>query len=159
MEDGKAVVIVGSGTQFLGGPFVVLLPWKSGAKIGFGNYASALTRLRQSQRKLARDEKERMRWKKSMETTIERGYATSLPSPQSEHNHYFRCYLPHHSVIKLRKPEELRIVVDCAAKHGGRLLNDMLCQGPDTAANLVRILLRFCKERIAVSVEVVEMFM
>ncbi|VDP90656.1 unnamed protein product [Echinostoma caproni] len=55
-------------------------------------------------------------------------------------------------------PKKLRIVLDCAAKHKGKSLNDMLYQGSDTTATLVGILLRFRKERVAVTAGIEEMF-
>lgn len=44
----KAIAMVKSGTQFLGGRFVVPLLWRGGAKTDYGNGSSALMRLRHS---------------------------------------------------------------------------------------------------------------
>lgn len=62
-------------------------------------------------------------------------------------------------MVNTRKPEKLRTVLDCAAKHRGRSLNGTLYQGSDTTANLVRILLRFQKGGIAASADVEGIFM
>lgn len=56
VEDAKAITKVDSGIQFLDGHFAVPLPWKGGPKTVLSNYASALTRLHQLQRKLTRGE-------------------------------------------------------------------------------------------------------
>ncbi|VDP92644.1 unnamed protein product [Echinostoma caproni] len=56
-------------------------------------------------------------------------------------------------------PEKLRIVLEFVAKHKGQSLNDVLYQGPDTTTNLVGILLRFRKERVAVTADIEEMIM
>lgn len=117
------------------------------------NYASTITTVHKFQRKLAREEN-------AHEVRAIHGKSTTgIPSPQSKHEYQFLWYLPHHWEGNHRKPDKLCIAPDCAAKHCGRSLNNMLYQGPDTAANLVRIALRLCKERIAISVAVGGMFM
>lgn len=65
VEDGRAVAIVQSGNRFLD-LFVFTLPWNGGTKTGPCNYASALTRPRQLQRKLAMDENTCMSYAQSM---------------------------------------------------------------------------------------------
>lgn len=52
---------------------------------------------------------------------------------------------------QLRRPKELRVVLDCTANHFGRTLNGMLPFSPVTMANLVGILILLRKARIALS--------
>ncbi|VDP88395.1 unnamed protein product [Echinostoma caproni] len=94
-----------------------------------------------------------------MKRTIEKGYTVPVPGEQLHCNFHPHWYLPQHAVLNPKKPEKLRTVLDYAAKHMGQSLNDMPFQGPDTTANLVGILLRFRKQRVAVTADIEEMFM
>ena len=58
-----------------------------------------------------------------------------------------------------RKPDKIRIVFDFAAKDQEVCPNDHLLQGPDLTNNLVGVLLRFRKEKIAIAADVEEMFL
>ncbi|VDP93359.1 unnamed protein product [Echinostoma caproni] len=146
----EAIAIVESGTIFVGGHFVVPLSWKRG--VNTGNYSSALSRLNSLKQHLINDEALRFRYAQTMK--IEKGYAVPVPGEQLHCDFHPRSYLLRHAVLNPKKPEKPRIVLDCAAKHKGQSLNDMLYQGPDTTANLVGILLRFRKELVAVIADI-----
>ena len=66
--------------------------------------------------------------------------------------------MPHHPVFNPLKPEMLRIVFDCAAKHMGVYLNDVLLQGPDLLNGLVGVLARFRSESVALASDIESMF-
>ncbi|VDP89347.1 unnamed protein product [Echinostoma caproni] len=153
VDDTEAIAIVESGTMFVGGHFAVPVPWKKGVNTGMGNYASALSRLNSPKRRLINDESLRFRYAQTMKMTIEKGYAVSVPGEQLHCDFHPRWYLPHHAVLNTKKPEKLRTVLDCAAKHKVQSLNDILYQGPYTTENLVCIPLRFRKERLAVTAD------
>ncbi|VDP88705.1 unnamed protein product [Echinostoma caproni] len=88
-----------------------------------------------------------------MKMTIGKGYAVPVPGEHLQCDFHLRWYLLHHAVLNPKKPEKMRIVLDCAAKHKGQSLNDMLYQGLEATANLVSILLRFRKERVVVTAD------
>ena len=67
-------------------------------------------------------------------------------------------YLPHHGVYHPKKPEKIRVVFDCSAKHDGISLNQKLLQGPNLTNSLVGVLTRFRLERIAVMSNIQSMF-
>ena len=46
----------------------------------------------------------------------------------------------------------------CSAKYMSKSLNDMLCKGPDLTNSLVRIILRFRADRVAVMAHIESMF-
>lgn len=50
-------------------------------------------------------------------------------------------YLPHHGVWHPRKPEELRVVFDCACKSSSVSLNNQLLQGPENTGSLIGVIL------------------
>ena len=66
-------------------------------------------------------------------------------------------YLPHHCISLAVK---FRIVFDCSAKSNGVSLNDKLFQGPTNYLNnsLLRVLLRFRQEQIAIVGDIKNMF-
>ena len=67
-------------------------------------------------------------------------------------------YLPHHTVWHPRKPEEPRVVFDCATKSGGASLNDQLLRGLEDTSTLIGVILRFRVEDIAVTADIKRMF-
>jgi len=67
-------------------------------------------------------------------------------------------YLPHHAVWHPRKPEESRVVFDCAAKSGRTSLNEQLLRGPENTSTLIGVILRFRVEDIAVTADIKRMF-
>ena len=67
-------------------------------------------------------------------------------------------YLPYHAVWHPRKPAEPRVEFDCASKSGGVSLNDQLLQGPENTSLLIRVILRFRVNSVAVAVDVRRMF-
>ena len=56
------------------------------------------------------------------------------------------------------KPEKVRVVFHCAAKHNGTSLNDQLLQGLDLANSLVGVLIRFQREPVALVADIEGMF-
>ena len=67
-------------------------------------------------------------------------------------------YLPHHAVWHPRKPEEPRVVFDCAAKSGGKSLNEQLLRAPENTSTRIGVILRFRVEDVAVTADIKRMF-
>ncbi|MBM6549254.1 DUF1759 domain-containing protein [Streptococcus dysgalactiae subsp. equisimilis] len=158
-EDLAALRKVEQGTTFQQGRYTVPMPWRPNAQTGSGNFKIAQSRLRSLEQKLRRDESLLEKYRRTMQQNLEKGYAIRVPKEYLCPDYHTRWYLPHHAVINPKKPDKLRVVLDCAAKYNGRSLNDLLYQGPDTTSDLVSILLRFRREGIAVVADVEEMFM
>ncbi|CAH8466083.1 unnamed protein product [Dicrocoelium dendriticum] len=159
MEDKAALEIAENSVRLVEGHFEVALPWRKRQMIVPNNFVSALHRLHCLSRRLVNDPTMCERYTAALETSIAKGYAALVPSEQLQPSYTPRWYLPHHAVINPKKPEKLRVVFDCAAKHKGLSLNDQLLQGPDTTANLTGILMRFRSERVAISADIEDMFM
>jgi len=87
---------------------------------------------------------------KFMSNRIEDGHAEQAPPNIKEHEIW---YIPHFGVYHPKK-QKLRVVFDASAQHHGQSLNDVLLTGPDHMNNLVGILLRFRKQRVAISCDV-----
>lgn len=69
-----------------------------------------------------------------------------------------RWYLPMFAVYHPKKPDSVRIVIDSSAKFQDVSLNSVLFQGPDLFNSLLGVLLRFRREKIAVTMDVEQMF-
>ena len=57
-----------------------------------------------------------------------------------------------------QKPDKVRVVFDCSAKHRDVSLNDQLLQGPDLTNSLVGVLTRFREEPVALIADIEAMF-
>jgi hypothetical protein len=88
-----------------------------------------------------------------MEEIIERGYAEVSPKTTKTDDRMI-LYIPHHGVYHPKKPDKIRVVFDCSAKFQGVSLNDLLLQGPDLTNNLLGVLCRFRKEKVAICCDV-----
>ena len=63
-------------------------------------------------------------------------------------------FLPHFPVVNSNKPEKLRIVFDCAAEHRGPSLNKIIMLGLDLVNSLVRVLLCFRLDQVAMVADI-----
>ncbi|XP_060064935.1 uncharacterized protein LOC132545277 [Ylistrum balloti] len=90
-----------------------------------------------------------------MQKIFDRGHAERAPSipPDKE-----RWFLPMFGVYHPKKPDSIRVVFYSSARHQGVSLNDVLLKGPDLSNSLQGILLRFRRERIAMTADVEQMF-
>lgn len=69
-----------------------------------------------------------------------------------------KWYIPHHGIYHPTKPEKLRVVFDCSAKHKGTSLNEHLLSGPDMINNLTGVFVRFQQHPIALMCDIEKMF-
>lgn len=76
-----------------------------------------------------------------------------VPGMQLETGYHPKWYLTYHPVTNTKKPNTVRVTLDCAAKVAGKSFNDLLYQGSDTTACFVGVLLRLRREPVAVSVD------
>ena len=67
-------------------------------------------------------------------------------------------YLPIFGVYHPQKPDKIRVVFDSSAQFSNISLNDVLMTGPDLNNTLIGVLLRFRKERIAITADIEQMF-
>ncbi len=119
------------------------------------NRQLAETRLNQLKRKFMKDEKYKRDYMKYMSDIIKRGDAeeTDDNGPPGE-----TWYIPHHGIYHPKKPERLRVVYDCSAKHKGTSLNEHLLNGPDMINNLTSVLVRFRQHQVALMCDIEKMF-
>lgn len=78
-----------------------------------------------------------------------------VPADQLDHPHR---YLTHFAVSKASDPSKVRPVLNAAAKHDGRSLNDAIFPGPNLANDLSEVLVRFRHHSIALTGDIKDMF-
>lgn len=137
-------------TQTEKGHYEMPLPFKERPQMP-DNRQLAESRLNQLKRKLMRDEKYKRDYVTYMNDIIQRGDAeeTDDNGPEGE-----TWYIPHHGIYHSKKPERLRVVFDCSARHKGTCLNDHLLNGPDMINNLTGVLVRFRQHQVALMCDI-----
>ncbi|XP_070564485.1 uncharacterized protein [Ptychodera flava] len=137
------------------GHYCMPLPFKSGKPLLPDNKRAAAIRLQHLKKKFIKDPKYYADYKKFMNDVLEKGDAEKADSKVAKGQVW---YIPHHGVYHPHKPEKIRVVFDCSARHGGTSLNDHLLTGPDLINNLIGVLCRFRKYPIAVTCDKERMF-
>lgn len=117
-------------------------------------------RLKLLRKKLLKDTELFSRCSSFMLDLLNKGYTKKVPE-----NRYLRYrndskvwYLPHHSVVYPQKPDKVRVVFDCAATYRGMSLNGRVLQCLHLTNKLVDVLMRFCKEPVALMADIETMY-
>ncbi|XP_042227704.1 uncharacterized protein LOC121870030 [Homarus americanus] len=122
------------------------------------NKAMAERRLDGLRRRLSKDARLRQGYVEEINKLLAEGYAESVSKFQLESDTGLVWYLPHHPVLNPNKPNKVRIVFDCAAKHKGTSLNNQVLQGPDFNNKLLGVLFRFRQGTTAIMADVEAMY-
>ena len=61
-----------------------------------------------------------------MDDLVWNEHARKVPRDQLDHPVSALWYLPHHPVLDPNKPDKIRVMFDCTAKHQGTSLNNQL---------------------------------
>ena len=144
--------------QTVKGHFQIGLPLRESDVNLPNNKVQAQHRLRSLERRMKRDDKYKTDYCAFMSSIIDKEYAEEVPATELKRNDGKVWYIPHHGVYHPRKPNKIRVVFDCAAKHNGVSLNSKLLQGPDLMNSLFGVLLRFREEDIALMADIESMF-
>ena len=107
-------------------------------------------------KRLEKDAGLQKRYVNVIESYITNGFARRVNEADNEAPG--RWFLPHHPVFDPHKPDKVRVVFDCGARHKGKSLNDQLLKGSDLMNNLVGVLSRFRTEKVAIVADVEAMF-
>ena len=156
-NDKKALGIMEQSAKLVNGHYEIVLPWKNNPPQLSNNRLQAEQRLRSLKRRLQHDPSLLEKYRKFMADLLCKDYTRKVSSrdPGSLKTHW---YLPHHPVFHPQKPDKVRVVFDCSAKHHDTSLNDQLLQGPDLMNTLVGVLTRFREEPIALIADIEAMF-
>jgi len=119
------------------------------------NKAQALNRLSSLRRNFERKPVMKQHVLTFMEKVFVNKHAEVAPPLRKDQE---RWYLPIFGVYHPRKPGNIRVVFDSSAQHSGVSLNYVLLTGPDLNNTLIGVLIRFCKEAVAFTADIQQMF-
>ena len=156
-EDKKFISRIRENVHLRDGHYVIPLPFRDPQVTMPNNRVQALKRATW-QRKMLRDESYRDDYVNFVNEMIAKGYARRVPDDRLEAGPGKVWYLPHHGIYHPRKPQKIRVVFDCSARHGSTSLNDQLMSGPDLTNSLIGVLTRFRQEPVAFMADIEAMF-
>lgn len=156
IEDRKFLHIMDAGFQRTSdGKWQAPLPFRHCRPVLPDNRSLALRRARSLDISLRCNHLKYEQVKEFMERLLMNQHAELAPElPMSVE----RWYLPMFAVYHPKKPDSVRVVFDSSAKFQDVSLNSVLFQGPDLCNSLLGVLLRFRREKIAVTMDVEQMF-
>ncbi|XP_055590957.1 uncharacterized protein LOC129743040 [Uranotaenia lowii] len=141
------------------GRYVVKYPKKEGISKMLGNsFGNATRRFLNLERKLDRNVDLKLKYHTFLKEFLHLGHMRKLESDDVDPPTTF--YLPHHAVMKESSTTtKLRCVFDASAKtNTGFSLNDTLLVGPVLQDELICLLIRFRKHKIALLADIEKMY-
>ncbi|XP_050527955.1 uncharacterized protein LOC126898049 [Daktulosphaira vitifoliae] len=142
------------------GRFMVYLPFKEGENYKLGeSYEIAKKRFLNMERKLQKDEKLKEEYSKFMKEYEILGHMQKISEKKPIVGEHI-CYLPHHAVYNYNSTTtRLRVVFDASCKtSSGKSLNDVLLKGPVLQDDMIFILIRFRKHKVALTADIKKMY-
>ncbi|XP_077995002.1 uncharacterized protein LOC144448600 [Glandiceps talaboti] len=137
--------------------YEVAIPWRDEQPDLPDNHRLVENRLISLERTLSKKPTLATHYKEVMEANIRKGYFEKVND--SAENLGPSWYLPHFPVVREDKATtKVRIVYDSAAKSEVVRLNDMMLPGPKLQLDVVDVLLRFRRRRVAIVGDIKELF-
>lgn len=156
-NDKKAIEIAEQSISFKDGRYEIAVSWKSNPEDLRDNYANAVRRLENTEKRLKRDEVVAKDYSETIDNYIEKGYVRKVDKEKPTTG---KWYLSHFPVISHEKETtKTRTVFDASAKCQGVSLNDKIHQGPKLQRDLFDVLLRFRKRPVAIVCDIAEMYL
>ncbi|KRX64796.1 hypothetical protein T09_6063 [Trichinella sp. T9] len=143
---------------FDGTRYVVGLLWRAGAVHLPDNHEVAMRRLRALRRQLNRDPEKDQKYSGVIRDYLDRGWAEKVDGTSGPPGRTW--YLPHHAVYQHNQGKtKCRVVFDGSAEWSRTFLNNCLDPGPKLQPDLVAVLLRFRRSRIALQADIEKMYL
>lgn len=140
------------------GRFIVSLPTNSDCKTTLGDsYANALKSFQYLERRFLRSPELKLEYVKFIQEYLDLNHMELAKSIGTENPKF---YLPHHPVFKMSGGvNKIRVVFDASRKtSSGISLNDTLLVGPKIQLDLIDILLRFRRHKVAFTCDIAKMY-
>jgi hypothetical protein len=161
-EDRRGEEILNSTVRLVDGHYEIGLMWKDEDPKLPDNKKIALQRLFALERRFKKEPKLAEEYHAvigSAEEYIRLGHARLMTAEEAKERTNKTWYLPHHGVVSENSTTtKVRIVFDGAAEYDGTSLNKKLLRGPNYLVSLIGVLLRFRRNKIPVSGDIVKMF-
>ncbi|VDI23532.1 Hypothetical predicted protein [Mytilus galloprovincialis] len=119
------------------------------------NRLQALNRARAFDISLRKDPVKKQHVLDFMKTLFDNNHAERAQNTETPKEMW---YLPMFGVYHPKKKDRIRVVFDSSAKFRGTSLNDVLMTGPNLVNSLLGVLLRFRKDKIAITADIRQMF-
>ncbi|KRZ58611.1 hypothetical protein T02_14089, partial [Trichinella nativa] len=143
---------------FDGTRYVVGLLWRAGAVHLPDNHEVAMRRLRALRRQLNRDPEKDQEYSGVNRDYLDRGWIEKVDGTSGPPGRTW--YLPHHAVYQHNQGKtKCRVVLDGSAEWSRTFLNNCLDPGPKLQPDLVAVLLRFRRSRIALQADIEKMYL
>ena len=134
------------------------LLWKNeNTKLPY-NREIAVSRLKSLENKFKKEPEFFKKYQQTTESYLKNSYAPKLNSKLYNENNELVNYIPHHGVKNVSKPGKIPIAFDAGARCNNTLLNENVLKGPDYLSKLISILIKFRKEKFAVTGDITEMY-
>ncbi|XP_031350430.1 uncharacterized protein LOC116176098 [Photinus pyralis] len=157
-ETVRARQLLESTTKKVKGRYESGLLWKNDDIVLPDSYPMAISRLRNVENKMKKEPVYGMKYKETIVSYVQKGYARKLSSEEVVEISPRTWYLPHFGVLNPNKPGKFRLVFDAAAKVGETSLNSSLLTGPDLNQPLLTVLSKFREGQVGVCADIKEMF-
>ena len=159
-EDEKALQMLEQTTKFDGERYEVGLLWKRNDPFLPNNYSSALSQMKSLEYRLEKKPELKKLYQDTIKVHVEKGFVRILKQEKFEATKLERQWsVPHQPVINLNKPGKMRRVCIAASKFRGLSLNDNLLTAPELLQNLIGIIFRVRKQKIAITADIEVMFL
>ena len=153
IEDKKFLALMDKEVKMVDDHYELPLPLRETVKSLPNNKLQVRNRMNGLKKRLQKDPKMLSHYQAFMVNMFEKGYARRA-KPTTEKT----WFTPHFGVYHPAKPEKIRVVFNFSAITNGTSLNEHLMQGPDLTNDLLRLLIRFRQEEIAIMADVESMF-
>ena len=157
--DARAMDILESTTFCDGVRYHVGMLWADSHSTLPNNYYASLAQLKSLEKRLKNDPSLNERYAKTITDDLDKGYIRVVSSEELASSTPREWYLPHHPVLNPNKPNKVRRVLNGAALFRGHSLNKALLTGPDLLQNLLKSIIRFRENVIAVCADIEGMFL
>ena len=156
-EDQRAKQIMDKSVVLINGHYQLKLPFRHSPPYLPDSLPAAKKRLYWLKKRMERDPEFHKQYASVIQKYQEEGSSRQVPDEEVSTFEPI-WYLPHHAVWHPRKPDEPRVVFDCACKSEGVSLNNQLLQGPENTSSLIGVILRFRVNSVAVEADIKRMF-
>ena len=156
-KDVDAIKIINSGV-IKNGKMLVPCLWSSGKRPPKANHPEALSRaLSLDSGSTFKTSAEKKMYRDKFRVCEKNGIIKKI---RKEDEGKGKFYIPHFPIISRGEKEtQIRPVMDCASRQGGFSLNNYMAKGPNLMTDLVKVLLRFRKNSVAVIGDISDMFL